>query len=57
MSDFSELVENLRKMQEREEIEGLPDSVLELTGQAKEKLDALVSAYINDKDIENGQTS
>jgi|13_taG_2_1085334.scaffolds.fasta_scaffold00005_231 hypothetical protein len=57
MSDFSELVENLRKMQEREEIEGLPDSVLELTGQAKEKLDALVSAYMNDEDVENGQTS
>ena len=57
MSDCSELVENLRKMQEREEIEGLPDSVLELTGQAKEKLDALVSAYMKDEDVENGQTS
>ena len=56
MSDFSELVENLRKMQEREEIGGLPDSVLELTAEVKEKLDALVSAYVNDEE-ENEQTS
>ena len=56
MSDFAELEESLRKMQEREEIEGLPDSVLELTGEAKKKLDALVGAYMNDGE-EDAQTS